>query len=76
MEGGCCGPGGGCNTTEMGSTGVNTTWGIGGWAGGSRYHIGIPGVKFGKFKVAIIGLLMMSKGGKRKGIVWTGSEPQ
>ena len=32
--------------------------------------MGIPNVKLGKFKVAIIGLLMTPPGGKRKGIVW------
>ena len=55
---------------------VNTTWGIGGWVGGLRYHTGIPNVKLGKFKVAIIGLLMIPDGGKRKGIVYIGKEPQ
>ena len=40
------------------------------------YHTGIPIVKFGKFRVAITGLLTMSDGGKRKGIVWIGKEPQ
>ena len=55
--------------------GVNMTWGIGGWVGGSRYHTGIPNVKLGKFKVAITGLLMSPGRGKRKGIVWIGEEP-
>ena len=60
----------------MGCMGVKNTWGIGGWAGGSRYHTGIPNVKLGKFKVAITGLLMTLGGGKRKGIVWTGEDPR
>ena len=70
------GPGGGRDVVFIGWMGVNTTWGIGGGVGASRYHTGIPSVKFGKFKVAITGLLTMPEGGKRKGIVWTGSEPQ
>ena len=60
----------------MGCMVVKTTRGIKGWAGGSRYHTGIPNVKLGKFKVAITGLLMMLGGGNRKGIVWTGEEPR
>ena len=58
----------------MGYTRVKTTWGIGSWVGGSRYHMGVPNVKLGKCKVAIIGLLMMPGGGNRKGIVWTREE--
>ena len=45
-------------------------------AGGSRYHMGIPNVKLGKFKVAITGLLMTLGRGKRKGIMWTREEPR
>ena len=60
----------------MGCMGVKTTWGICGWAGGSRYHMGIPNVKLGKFKVELTGLLMTPGGGNRKGIVWTGEEPK
>ena len=60
----------------MGCTRVKTTWEIIGWASESRYHIGIPNVKLGKFKVTITGLLMTPGGGKRKGIVWTGEEPR
>ena len=60
----------------MGCMEVKTTWGIGSWAGGSRYHTGIPNVKLGKFKVAIIGLLMTPGGGNRKGIMWTGEDPK
>ena len=70
------GPGGGRDSTVMGWKGFNTNLGNGGGVGGSRYHTGIPNVKFGKFRVAIIGLLMMSNGGKRKEIVWIGKEPQ
>ena len=50
------------------------TWGIRGLDGGLRYHTGIPNVKLCKFKVAIIGLLMMLGRGNRKGIVWTREE--
>ena len=60
----------------MGCTGVKITWGIGGCASGSRYHMIIPNVKLGKFKVAITGFLMTPREGKRKGIVWTGEEPR
>ena len=60
----------------MGWMGVNTTCGTGGWVGGSRYHIGISTVKFGKLKVAMTRLLTMPDGGKRKGIVWIENEPQ
>ena len=64
-----CEPGGGCEIVSIGWKGVSTTWGIEGWVGGSRYHIGIPSIKFGKFKVAITDLLTMPDGGERKGIV-------
>ena len=60
----------------MGCMGVNTTWGIGGWVSGSRYHMEIPNVILGNFKVAITGLLMMPSEGNRKGIVWTGEDPK
>ena len=60
----------------MGCIGVKTTWGIGGWVGGYRYHRAISNVKLGKFKVAITGLLMTPGRGNRKGIVWTGDEPK
>ena len=73
---GFCGPGGGRDLTAMGWMGVNTTWGIEGAVGGSRYHTGIPNVKLGKFKVAITSLLMIPDGGKRKGIIWIGKELQ
>ena len=69
------GPGGGCDTVSMGWTGVNMTWGFGGGVGALRYHTGIPNVKLGKLRVAMIGLLMMPNGGKRKGIVCTEKEP-
>ena len=52
------------------------TWGIEGWAGGSRYHTGIPNVKLGKFKVAITSLLMTPSWENRKGIVWNGEKPK
>ena len=60
----------------MGCMRVKTMWGISGWVGGSRYHMGIPNVKLGKFKVSITGLLMTPGGVKRKGIVWNGEEPR
>ena len=60
----------------MSCMGVNTTWGIGVWAGGSRYHMGIPNVKLGKFKIDITSLLITPSGGKRKVIVWTGEDPR
>ena len=60
----------------MGCMGVKTTWGIGGWDGGSRYYMGIPNVKLGNFKVAITSLLMTPSGGNRKRIVWTREEPR
>ena len=60
----------------MGCMGVKTTWGIGGLASGSRYHMGIPNVKLGKFKLAITSLVMTLGRGKRKGIVWTREEPR
>ena len=62
--------------TTISCTGVKTTWGIGGWASGLRYHMGIPNVKLGKFNVSITGLLMTLGGGNRKGIVWTREEPK
>ena len=68
-------PGGGSDVIAIGWMGVSTTWGIRGEVGGSRYHTGIPSVKFGRFKVAMTSLLTMSDDGKRKGIVWNGNEP-
>ena len=60
----------------MGCTGVKTTWGIGGWASGSRYHMIISNAKLDKFKVAITRLLMTPGGVNRKGVVQTGEEPK
>ena len=76
IEGGFCGPGGGCDTVSIGSMGVSTTCGIRGLVIGSKYQIRIPSINFGKFEVAIIGLLTMTYGGKRNGIVLTRREPQ
>ena len=56
--------------------GVNTIWGVRGGVGGSRYHIGIPKMKPGRLRVDMTSLLTISKGGKRKGIMWIGNEPQ
>ena len=69
------GPGCGCATISMGWMGFNTTWGVRGGVSGLRYHTGIPNVKFGRFRVAMTGLLTMPDGGKRKGIVWIRNEP-
>ena len=73
---GLCGPGGGWDSTTIGCTDVETTWGIASCAGGSRYHTRIPNVKLGTLKVAITSLLKTPGGGKRKGIIWTGDEPK
>ena len=70
------GPGGGRDSISIGWEGFNTTWGIIGGVGGSRYHMGIPNMKLGKLRVAMIGFLMMLDGGKRKGIVWIRDKPQ
>ena len=70
------GPGGGCDIISMGWMRINMTSGVGGGVGRWRYYIGIPNVKLGKLRVAMIGLLMMLDGGKRKGIICTGKEPQ
>ena len=75
MEGVFDGPRRGCDVISIGWTGVSITWGIEGGVGGLRYYTGIPSVKFGKFKVAIIGLLTMLDGGKRKGLICTRREP-
>ena len=59
----------------MGWKRFNTTYGNRGGLGKLRYHIRIPKVNPGRLRVAITGFLMMLDGGKRKGIVWMGSEP-
>ena len=69
------GLGGGCDTVSMGWTGVNMTWGFEGGVGGSRYRTRIPNVKLGKLRVAMIGLLTIPDGVKRKGIICTRKEP-
>ena len=71
---GLCGPGGGRDSTAIGCTGVSTAWGMAGWAGGSRYHNGIPNIRLGRLKVAMTSFLMTLGRGKRKGIVWTRDE--
>ena len=68
--------GGGYDIVLIGWIGVNTIWGIKGVVGGSRYHTGIPKVKLGRLRVAMMGLLTISDCGKRKVIVWIGNEPQ
>ena len=70
------GPGGGCDIVSIGWMGVNTTWGVEGGIGGSRYHTGIPKVKLGRLRVAMTSLLTMLDGGKRNEIMWAGNEPQ
>ena len=64
-----------CDIVSMGWKRVNTTWGVGGGVGGSRYHTKIPNVKLGKLRVAMIGLPIIPDGGKRKVIMWTKNEP-
>ena len=39
------GPGGRCNIISIGWIGVNTSWGLKGRVGGSRYHTGTPSMK-------------------------------
>ena len=50
--------------------------GVGGQVGRSNYPTRIPKVKFIRLRVAMNGLLMMPEGGKRKGIMCMGNEPQ
>ena len=45
-----------------------------GGAGGSKYHTGIPKVRLDKLNVAIMGVLTIPGGGKRKG-TWAKGEP-
>ena len=62
-------PGGGCDIILIYWTGVNTIWGFEGGVGGSRYHTRIPKVKPRKLRVVMTGLITISEGGKRKGIM-------
>ena len=71
-----CVPRCGCDTVSIGCTGVNTICRFGGRVGGSRYETGIPKVKLRRLTVAMISLLTIPEGGKRKGIVCMGNEPQ
>ena len=61
------GPRGRCNIISIGWTCFNTSWGLIGRVGGSRYHIGTPSVKSYKLRVAKIDLLRILDGRKRKG---------
>ena len=60
------GPEGRCNIISIGWTGVNTSWGLIGSVGGSRYHTRTPSVKSCKLRVAKTNLLMIWDGRKRK----------
>ena len=71
-----CVPGGGCDIVSIGWTRVSMIYGAKGGVGGSRHHMGIPKVNPGRLIVAMIGLIRMPEGGKRKGIVCTRNEPQ
>ena len=72
------GLGGRCNIILIGWTGVNTSWGLRGSIGGSRYHTGTPSVKSCKLRVAKTDLLTIQddRKRKRKRIVLSGNEPQ
>ena len=61
------GPGGRHNIISIGWTGINTSWGLKGSVGGSRYHTRTPIVKYYRLQVSKIGLLMIPNGRKRKG---------
>ena len=73
------GLGGRCDIISIGWIGVNTSWGLRGMVGGSRYHTGSPSVKSWRSRVAKIDLLMSSDGRKRKRkrkrIMLSGNEP-
>ena len=60
------GQGGGYDIISIGSTRVNTLWGLKGRVGGSRYHTGNPSVKSCKLQVSKTGLLTILDGRKRK----------
>ena len=73
------GPRGRCNIISIGWTRVNTSWGLRGRVGGSRYHTRNPSVKSYKLQVAKIDLLTIPDGKKRKRkrkrMVLSGNEP-
>ena len=71
-----CVPRGGCETVSIGWSGVNTIYGVEVGLGRSRYHTGMPKVNPERFRVVMTSLLMIPKGGKRKGMVCMGNEPQ
>ena len=60
------GPRGRCHIVSIGWTRVNTSWGLIGRVGGSRYHTGTTSVKSCKLRVSKTGLLMISDARKRK----------
>ena len=60
------GPEGRCDIISIGWTRVNTSWGLIGRVGGSRYHTGTTSVKSCKLRVSKTGLLTISDARKRK----------
>ena len=69
------GPRGRCNIISIGWTGVNTSWGLRGSVGGSRYHEGTPSVKSCKLRVSKTDLITNPNDRRRKRIVLSGNEP-
>ena len=75
------GPGGRRNIISIGWTRFNTSWGLRGRVGGSRYHAGNPIVKSYRLRVSCkIELFTIPNGRKmkrkRKKIMLIGNEPQ
>ena len=71
-----CVPGVGCDTVSIGWIGVNTICCVGVGLGGSSYHTGIPKVNPTRLSISMTILITIPEGGKRKGIMCTGNEPQ
>ena len=71
------GHGGRCNIISISWIRFNTSWGLRGSVGGSRYHTGTPSVKSCKLRVSKTDLLTISDGRKRKRkrIMLSGNEP-
>ena len=68
--------GGGCNAISIGWTCVNMIFGV--WVGLDRlrYHTRMPKVNPRMLRVAMAGLLTITKGGKGNEIMYIGNEPQ